>query len=43
VIAGVLAFFNVVLATDGAIPQLAMLLFAAPGVLYLLACRYDER
>ena len=43
VIAGVLAFFSVVLATTGVIPPLAMLLFAAPGVLYLLAWHYDER
>ena len=43
VIAGVLAFFGVVLATDEVIPQLAMLLFAAPGVLYLLTWHYDER
>jgi hypothetical protein len=42
VIAGVLAFFSVVLATTGVSPQLAMLLFAAPGVLYLLAWHYDE-
>jgi hypothetical protein len=36
-------FFSVVLATTGEIPQLAMLLFAAPRVLHLLAWHYDER
>jgi len=42
VIVGVLAFFSVVLATTGVVPQLAMLLFAAPGALYLLAWHYEE-
>ena len=43
VIIGILAFFGVVLSTTGGIPPLAVLLFAVPGVLYLLAWHYDER
>jgi hypothetical protein len=42
-IVGTLAFFAVVLATSGQIPGLAAVLFAIPGVLYLLAWHYDER
>jgi hypothetical protein len=40
---GTLAFFAVVLATSGQIPGLAAVLFAFPGVMYLLAWHYDER
>ena len=43
VIVGILAFFAVVLSTTEELPQLAVLLFAVPGVLYLLAWYYDER
>jgi hypothetical protein len=43
VIVGMLAFFGVVLSTTGTIPPLAVLLFAVPGVLYLLAWHNDER
>jgi hypothetical protein len=41
-IVGTLAFFVVVLATTGAIPDVPALFFAVPGVLYLLAWHYDE-
>lgn len=43
VIVGILAFFGVMLSTTEEIPQLAVLLFVLPGVLYLLAWHYDER
>jgi hypothetical protein len=43
VIVGLLAFFAVVLSTTEKTPQLAMLLFAVPGLLYLLAWHYNER
>ena len=42
-IVGTLAFFVVVLATSQEMPGVAVLLFAIPGVLYLLAWHYDER
>jgi hypothetical protein len=42
VIVGMLAFFAVVLSTTAEIPQLAVLMFAVPGVLYLLAWHFDE-
>jgi hypothetical protein len=40
---GTLAFFAVVLATSGEIPGLGAVLFAFPGVMYLLAWHFDER
>ena len=43
VIIGILAFVAVVLSTTAEIPQLAVLMFAVPGVLYLLAWHFDER
>jgi hypothetical protein len=43
VIVGMLAFFGVVLSTTATIPPLGVLLFAVPGVLYLLAWHNDER
>jgi hypothetical protein len=43
VIVGILAFFFIVLSTTEEIPQVTVLLFAVPGVLYLLAWHYDER
>ena len=42
-IVGTLAFFVVVLTTTREMPGVAALLFAIPGVLYLLAWHYDER
>ena len=42
-IIGTLAFFAVVLTTTEEVPGLAAMLFAVPGVLYLLAWHYDER
>ena len=42
-IIGTLAFFVVVLTTTQELPGVAALLFAIPGVLYLLAWHYDER
>ena len=42
-IVGTLAFFVVVLTTTGKLPGAAALLFAIPGVLYLLAWHYEER
>jgi hypothetical protein len=43
VIVGTLVFFAVVLATTGEPPGLAGVLFATPGVLYVLAWHYDKR
>ena len=43
VIVGTLAFFFVVLTTTEELPGVAALLFAIPGVLYLLSWHYDER
>lgn len=42
-ILGTIAFMAIVLSTTYEIPGVAGLLFALPGVLYLLAWRYDER
>ena len=42
-IIGTLAFFVAVLTTTQEMPGVAVLLFAIPGVLYLLAWHYDER
>jgi hypothetical protein len=42
-IVGTAAFFAVVLTTTEKVPGLAALMFAVPGVLYLLAWLYDER
>lgn len=41
-ITGTLAFFVVVLTTTQEMPGVAALLFAIPGILYLLAWHYDE-
>ena len=42
-ILGTLAFVAVVATTTEEFPGIAALLFAVPGVLYLLAWHYDER
>jgi hypothetical protein len=41
-VAGTLTFFIVVAVTTATMPGLAVLLFALPGVLYLLAWYYNE-
>jgi hypothetical protein len=42
-IVGTLVFFALVATQTGEFPDLAAVLFAIPGVLYLLAWHYDER